>query len=135
MAVPVYRDKVIRAQVEEGLHLAQMVQTAIEEFRQKTGHIPGDNKTAGLPSPDKIIGNYVSSVEVIGGAINIRFDHRVHRDIKGKLLTLRPAIVVDEPKVPIAWACGFARAVPGMELLGRNQTTLLRQELPIDCRI
>ena len=135
MAVPVYRDKVIRAQVEEGMQLAELAQLAIEEFHKKTGHIPGDNKTAGLPTANKIIGNYVSSIEVIGGAINIRFDHRVHNDIKGKILTLRPAIVKDEPKVPIAWVCGYAQTVPGMSILGRDRTTLLHQELPIDCRV
>ena len=135
MAMPVYRDKVIRAQVEEGLQLAGMATTAIETFHRRTGQIPGNNATAGLPQPDKIIGNYVARVEVDGGAVNIRFGNRVHRDVRGKTLTLRPAQVPGEPAVPIAWVCGFAQPVQGMEVMGENRTSLLRQELPIDCRI
>lgn len=135
MAVPIYRDKVIRSQVEEGLQLAEVAQNAVEEFRYKTGHIPGDNKTAGLPPPQKFIGNYVSRVDVIGGAINIQFGNRVHQDVRGKVLTLRPAVVADEPMVPIAWVCGYAQGVPGMEVMGKDQTSFLHQELPIDCRI
>jgi len=135
MAMPVYRDKMIRAQVSEGLELATLASDGIEEFYRRTGEIPGDNRTAGLPAGDKIIGNYVSRIEVAGGAINIVFGNRVHKDIRGRTLTLRPAVVEDEPRVPIAWVCGYAQPVPGMKVLGANETDLLRQELPIDCRI
>ena len=135
MASPIYRDRVIQNQIKEGLKLSEIAKRKVEEFYNKTGEIPGDNLTAGLPEADRIIGNYVARVEVVGGAINIVFGNRVHRDARGKVLTIRPAIVAGEPMVPIAWVCGFARAANGMELRGFDQTSFLAQELPIDCRI
>lgn len=135
MATPIYRDRVIRKQVEEGLELSKLATRKIEEFYRQSGQIPGDNKTAGLPQSDKIIGNYVVGVKVVGGAVNIVFGNKVHKDIRGKILTLRPAIVADEPVVPIAWVCGYSRQVDGMQIKGFDQTDFLRQELPIDCRI
>jgi type IV pilus assembly protein PilA len=135
MATPIYRDRVIRKQVEEGLELSSLATQKIEEFYQRTGEIPGNNRTAGLPEAGKIIGNYVTGIEVVGGAINIVFGNRVHKDIRGKILTLRPAVVADEPSVPIAWVCGYAQQVEGMQIRGFDQTSFLAQELPIDCRI
>jgi len=135
MATPIYRDRVIRKQVDEGLELAKFASQKIEEFYRRTGQVPGDNDTAGLPESRKIIGNYVTGIEVVGGAINIVFGNRVHKDIRGRILTLRPAVVPDEPEVPIAWVCGYARQVAGMEVRGFDQTNFLQQELPLDCRV
>ncbi|TVZ37613.1 type IV pilus assembly protein PilA [Alteromonadaceae bacterium 2753L.S.0a.02] len=135
MAVPIYRDKVIREQVNESLELAKYAQAGIIEFRNKYGGIAGDNLTAGLPKANLIIGNYVTKIQVKDGAVNIHFGNRSHKDIHNKILSLRPAVVESAPGVPIAWVCGFAHEVDGMKVYGNNETNFLPQELPIDCRI
>lgn len=135
MAVPVFRDRVIKAQVEEGLALAGLAVDAVETFRNKTGEVPGDNRTAGIPIAEHLIGNYVTRVEISAGAIDITFGNRAHRDIHGKRLSLRPAIHPLEKRTPIAWICGKASVPEGMHALGIDKTDFLSQELPIKCRI
>ncbi len=54
--------------------------------------------------------NYVSSVAVESGAIHITFGNSVNGLIRGKTLSLRPAVVLDAPIVPVAWICGNAAA-------------------------
>lgn len=135
LAMPIYRDRVIKAQVEEALALARFAQSAVDAYHAGRAAMPGDNEAAGLPVAEKIIGNYVKGVEVHQGAVHVTLGHRVHRDIDGKLLSIRPAVVDGEPRVPIAWVCGNAEPPPGMKVHGSNLTTLNGGELPLDCRI
>ena len=135
ITVPVFKDRIIKAQITEAIEISALAKEAIVAFRKKTGEIPGDNYTAGIPEPRKIIGNYVAGLEIKGGAINITLGNRVHKNIDGKILTIRPAYVADEKVVPIAWVCGDASVPDGMQVQGRNLTNLLHEELPIDCRI
>lgn len=135
IAVPTYQDRVIRAQVGEGQNLAQFVQQSIQDYYTKNHRFPADNAAAGLPDSGKIVGNYVTDVQVREGAVVITFGNRVNRFIDKKRLTLRPAIVEGHPVVPIAWVCGNA-SVPGkMQARGRNETNIPASQLPIDCRI
>ena len=55
--------------------------------------MPSGNQEAGLPNPEKIVGNYVTSVSVKGGAITITLGNRVNANVPGKTVTMRPAIV------------------------------------------
>ena len=80
------------------------------------------------------MGNYVEQVEINNGTINITLGKRANRFIVGEVLSMRPAIVKDEPVVPIAWVCGKARAPEGMHLVGNNATSLDNMHLPLDCR-
>jgi hypothetical protein len=43
------------------------------------------------------------------GAIDITFGNKANGNLKGKILTLRPAVVDDAPVVPITWVCGMPR--------------------------
>lgn len=134
IAVPTYQDRVIRAQVGEGLNLAEFVQQSIQTYYTKNQRFPANNAEAGLPDSGKIVGNYVTDVQVREGAVVITFGNRVNRFIDKKRLTLRPAIVDGHPVVPIAWVCGNA-SVPGkMQANGRNVTDIPAPQLPIDCR-
>ena len=40
------------------------------------------------------------------GVIEIVLGNRINRNVAGKTLALRPAIVADAAKVPISWVCG-----------------------------
>lgn len=135
IAVPTYQDRVIRAQVEEGMVLSKFVQQSVQTYYTKHHRLPANNAAAGLPGSDKIMGNYVVDVQVRDGAVVVTFGNRVNRFIDKKKLTLRPAIVEGQPVVPIAWVCGNA-SVPGkMKVGGRNDTDIPPSQLPIDCRI
>jgi type IV pilus assembly protein PilA len=96
--------------------------------------LPGDNTAAGLPVADKIVSNFISSVAVQDGAIHITFGNKANNTIRGKVLTLRPAVVVDAPIVPITWVCGYATAPEKMTIKGENKTNVPPNWLPIRCR-
>jgi len=64
----------------------------------------------------------VSSVAVQDGAINMTFGNRINSTLRGKVLTFRPAVVVDAPAVPIAWVCGNASVPDKMTVKGLNRT-------------
>ncbi len=135
MAVPSFQDRMIRAQVGEGLALADFARQAVAAHHARTrGGLPRDNAAAGLPPAERIVGNYVSSVAVRSGAIDIRFGNLANRNLSGKTLTLRPAVVEGYPQVPVAWVCGTAPSPGSMKLHGDNATDLPGHHLPIDCR-
>lgn len=133
-ALPSYQDRVIRAQVTEGLGLSEFVKESIQAYYARNRRMPKDNAAAGLPPADKIIGNYVTDLAVSDGAIVITYGNRSNRNLAGKKVTLRPAVVEGYPAVPIAWVCGAAGAPDKMRVLGQNDTNLPGPHLPIDCR-
>ena len=133
-SLPSFQDRVIRAQVSEGLGLTEFVRQAVQAYYSKNRRMPKDNTAAGLPPADKIIGNYVTGVAVSDGAIVISYGNRSNRNIVGRKLALRPAVVEGYPSVPLSWVCGAAAGPDKMRLLGRNETDLPAELLPIDCR-
>lgn len=88
----------------------------------------------GLPASDKVVGNYVKSVTVQGGAIHVVFGNEANGALRGKTLSLRPAVVEDAPVVPVAWVCGFAATPEKMTAFGDNRTDLPKNWLPVNCR-
>ncbi|WP_084383309.1 pilin [Hydrogenophaga flava] len=134
LAVPSYQDRIIRAQVKEALGLASFAQEGVQTFQRTHRQLPASNAEAGLPPADKIVGNYVVGVRVEAGATHLTFGNNANRNLAGKTLTLRPAIVKDHPQVPIAWVCGQAGVPAQMQAMGENRTDLPMEFLPIDCR-
>jgi type IV pilus assembly protein PilA len=96
--------------------------------------LPDSNEAAGLPPADKIVSNLVSSVSVKGGAINVTFGNHANSALKGKVLTLRPAVVADAPIVPVAWVCGNSTPPDKMTVKGENRTSIPAAFLPLKCR-
>ena len=95
---------------------------------------PADNAAAGLPAPEKVVNNLISSVTVESGAIHIVFGNRANSAIKGKMLSFRPAVVKDAPIVPVAWICGYAGGPAQMSIEGGNKTNIAARYLPFKCR-
>jgi type IV pilus assembly protein PilA len=110
LAVPNFSDKIVRDQIAEALPLADIAKGPVAAALTTGRTFPVDNAGAGLPAADRIVNNYVSSVAVREGAIDITFGNRAHSLIKGKILTLRAAVVVEAPVVPVTWVCGYAAA-------------------------
>ena len=64
IAIPAYQDYTIRAQVSEGMSLADGAKTAMTEFYTNHGTWPSTNASAGLASAGSITGNYVKAVNI-----------------------------------------------------------------------
>lgn len=134
VALPNTQDRVIRTQIAEALPLADIAKAPIAAAWKNSQPFPPDNAAAGLPVPDKIVNNYVSSLTVDNGAIHIVFGNRVNGLVKGKVLTLRPAVVEGEPVVPVVWVCGYAAAPEKMTVRGTDKTSIPDNYLPASCR-
>jgi type IV pilus assembly protein PilA len=134
LAIPTYQDKFIRDQIAEALPLADIAKPPVALSWALLQNFPADNGAAGLPVADKIVNNYISSVAIQGGAIHITFGNRANSAIRGKVLTLRPAVVDDAPIVPVTWVCGYATAPEKMTVRGENKTNIPPGLLPIKCR-
>lgn len=134
MMIPAYIDRLVRNQVAEALPLADIAKRPIESAWRVAQALSADNASIGLPVPEKVVSNYVRAVTVEGGAIHMTFGNRAHRQLSGRILTLRPAIVADAPVVPIAWVCGYASVPGNMTAQGENRTNIPGAYLPIQCR-
>ncbi len=134
MAVPSYLDKIARDQVVEALPLADIAKTPVALAWATSQTFPADNTAAGLPVPSKIVSHWVSATAVENGAIHLTFGNRANGVLKGKVLSLRPAVMSDAPVVPVAWVCGQAAAPGGMTLHGSNRTNVPAPYLPAKCR-
>ena len=134
MAAPSYLEKIIRDQIVEALPLADIAKAPVAAAWAAGVPLPADNKAAGLPPADKIVSNLVRSVQVDQGAIQVVFGNRANSAIRGKTLSLRPAVVADAPIVPVAWVCGNAPPPEKMTVKGMNKTDVPPIYLPFKCR-
>ena len=134
MAVPLYRDKYVREQVIEAMRLTDIAKGPIAAAWTTTKTFPEDNAAAGLPTPDKVVSNYVKSLTVEAGAIHVVFGNQANGALRGKTLSLRPAVVEDAPIVPVAWICGYAAAPEKMTVMTANKTDVPKGWLPVNCR-
>jgi type IV pilus assembly protein PilA len=134
MALPNFSDKFARDQIVEALPLADLAKGPIAGSWAATQTFPGNNASAGLPAADQIVNNFIRSVSVREGAIDITFGNHANALIKDKILTLRAAVVEASPVVPVTWVCGFATAPEPMTLRGSNNTNIPVAYLPLKCR-
>jgi type IV pilus assembly protein PilA len=134
MTIPSYLDRIVKAQIDAALPLADVAKRSVAAFWSGTLSFPADNAVAALPVAEKIVNNYVSAITVKDGVINLSFGNRANKAIAGKVLSLRPAIVEDTPVVPITWVCGMAEAPEKMTVHGENQTNVDPMYLPLECR-
>lgn len=134
MAVPTYHDFIIRNQLVEAANLADGVKKTVAEFYATQHRFPRTNAEAGVPEAKHLLGNYVTSVELKDGAIHIHLGHRINAFVKDRTLSLRPAYVGASPASPLAWLCGYAEPVPGMQAQGENRTDVPAVYLPLSCR-
>jgi len=134
MMAPSFFDRTVRVQVQDGMALAAVAKNNVMAYYALKGELPADNSEAGAPPKEKIVGNYVTGVEIINGMVTITFGNNVNASIRGKRLSFRPAIVKDAPTVPIAWLCNNAAVPNGMTASAANQTDIPAKWLPLECR-
>ncbi len=133
LAIPSLQNSIVRDQIVSAAPLADLAKKPIAAAWSATQALPADNASAGLPPADKIVNNHIRAVAVQDGAIQITFGNSAHQLIAGKILSIRPAVVDDEPMVPVAWVCGFAAAPGKMTVKGANHTDIAVGLLPWNC--
>lgn len=110
IAIPAYQDYTIRAQVSEGLSLADGAKTAVSEYYTNRGSFPTSNAAAGLADKAQITGKYVTSVGVgstdgSGNGILVTFSntgsHTANVALNGLTLGLMPIANGGS----ISWTC------------------------------
>ncbi len=134
IAIPSSMSKIIKEQVNAALPLADVAKTPIATSWSALKMLPENNKQAGLPEADKIVNNFVSAVEVKDGAINMTFGNKAHPQIKGKILTLRPAVIEESQIVPVTWVCAKAKGPDKMTIKGEDKTNIPQEYLPYLCK-
>ena len=134
IAIPAYQDYTIRAQVSEAFSITSELKFDIKDYYKDRGVFPASNEAAGAPPADKLIGNYVSGVEISDGAMHIEFGNYVNTAVAGKILSLRPAVVDGSPASPYSWSCGYRPPPEGMSSIGEDRTNVDKKYLPSVCR-
>jgi type IV pilus assembly protein PilA len=118
VAVPMYLDYSVRAQVGHGINLASGAKAAVTEYYQDQGAFPGDNATAGLDAPGTITGQYVTQVEVVAnGVIQVTYGN----DVNVKILNAQLIMTPTDNLGSVTWAC-------------TGDATLVDKWLPPACR-
>jgi type IV pilus assembly protein PilA len=135
MALPSYQEKFVRDQIVEALPLADIAKPPVAASWTTAQSFPADNAAAGLPAADKIVNNFVAAVTLKSGAIHMTFGNRANKALRGKTLSLRPAVVEDAPIVPVTWVCGYAEGPAKMTVKGENRTDVPATYLPFKCRV
>jgi type IV pilus assembly protein PilA len=113
VAVPMYLDYTVRAQVSEGLNLSSGAKTAVAEYFQDRGSMPADNSAAGLAVSNNIQGKYVSDVNVAGGVVTVRFGNEANTQISGQTITLTPDTTTAGS---IPWTCASGGVIQDRHL-------------------
>jgi len=135
IAIPAYQNYTIRAQVTEGLTLADGWKTAIAEYYANTGNWP---VVANLTGTNVSVGKYESGVTVVaGGVIQITYGGTaVNKNVSGSILDLIPWTDTNND---VLWQCGSApqpgsgTTVASGATATTTSTTVLAQYLPTSC--
>ena len=128
IAIPAYQNYTIRAQVTEGLTLADGWKTAIAEYYANTGNWPSVGNLTGTTNS---IGKYESSVTVkSSGVIEIVYGGQANAKLSGEILDLVPYTNANND---VLWQCGNATAPSGTSSGGSNASNVSAQYLPTSC--
>ena len=131
IAIPAYQNYTIRAQVTEGLSLADGFKTAISEYYANTGSMPG-TATAFSATGVTSQGKYVSAIAVTNGTILVTYaGPQANTHLSGEILSLVP---YTNSNSDIVWVCGNAATPTGVTIAGVAGTnTVSTQYLPTVC--
>ena len=135
IAMPSPDPTIARRQVIESTGLIEDYKKLVAFYHKSTQVFLKDNKEAGIPPADKLLGNYIDRIDFKNGAFHLHFGNKAHTAIKNKTLSIQPIMVDGSPESPISWICGKAAVPEGMKAVGENRTDLELKDLPLNCRI
>jgi type IV pilus assembly protein PilA len=108
IAIPAYQNYTVRAQVTEGLNLADGWKTAIAEYYANYGAWP---TTGNLTGTVASTGKYVSSVSVAtGGVITITYGNQANATALASGQNVLGIVPYTNANNDIVWICGTASA-------------------------
>lgn len=113
VAIPMYLDYTVRAQVAEGLNLADGAKVGASEFFLDRGLFPANNAAAGLEAAGNIQGKYVDQIGVANEVISIRFGNDANQRISGQILTLTANTAFAGS---VQWVCASGGVIPPKHL-------------------
>lgn len=134
LMMPSNTNRHLQQQVLESVELVERYKNNLEAYYLASGEFPKNNKAAGMPKPEKLIGSYLQRVDVEHGAMHLQFGRKFPESHSGKVLSIRPIIVEGSPASPISWVCGYDTVAEGMEAQGENRTDIDVALLPLRCR-
>jgi type IV pilus assembly protein PilA len=139
IAIPAYQNYTVRAQVTEGLNLADGWKTAVAEYFAQQGTFPAtsDLTAAGqLPS----VGKYVTSVASSTGNITIKYGNQANATALAAAQNTLGLTAYTNSNNDIVWICGLASTTltTGTISLATGATagggtTVKPQYLPTSC--
>lgn len=132
--IPSGGGRVDQAAIAETVELMKNYKPQIEGYYRSQGEFPVDNATAGLPEADSIVGNYMSAVFLLDGALHVRLGNKIRAELRGKYISLRPIFVPGVANAPISWVCGTDTVPADMVAAGENRTDISSASLPVACR-
>ena len=112
IAVPAYQDFTVRAQVVEGIAIAEKLKVEVARFVKENRRWPADLADADLGSDAGRAADSARYVEGIGlsnGTITITYGGAADRSLLRKRLSLRPYVTEDGV---VHWLCGRASEPP-----------------------
>jgi type IV pilus assembly protein PilA len=142
IAIPAYQDYTIRAQVTEGLNLADAVKVAVADYYTQNGSFPAASlitatTAQGLGFSAPVTGKY-STVDILAaGVIQATY---AGAQVNQKLAAAANNVLGISPYVStngdMIWRCGVA-AAPSVNIAtagGATGTTVLPKWLPASCK-
>ncbi|MEZ5462103.1 pilin [Dokdonella sp.] len=108
IALPAYRDYVIRSEVAEGLVFLGDAKIAVNDFYSRWGRMPANNEEAGLRAPEDLQGNYLQGLSVSDGSMvaTLALGKGHKRPAMYRTLTFQPFVNDEIRGSPVVWSCG-----------------------------
>ena len=88
IAIPAYRNYIIRTQISEGLTLATAAKSTVSEYYMERGSWPDNNAEAGLADKHDIKGSYTEHMSVEDNVIEIKYGYDSSLDIFNEKIEL-----------------------------------------------
>ena len=127
--------KLQQPKIQESIDLASQFKSSVEASFRANGEFPADNSEAKIPAAELIRGNYLVSVSVQEGALQLTLGNKITEELQGKHISLRPVYVPDAGEAgAISWFCGYDYVPENMLTSGQNLTNVDRGYLPWACR-
>jgi len=133
IAIPAYQNYTIRAQVTEGLNLADGWKTAIAEYFANYGIWPAT--ATSLTGTSASTGKYVAGISLANGTIEIQYGLQANVKVSGSKLGIQPYTSANGD---VIWVCGSALTPTGASnsttpASTASVNTVSAQYLPVAC--